>query len=102
MLESKFKTKVREEFEARGWKFITLDPGGGVPRGFPDTLVLSPTGYSCHVEWKQAKNAKKQPLQKHWHQWLNDRGHDAFFVYPENLSEWRAIMLRKGENRGSK
>lgn len=101
MLESKFKTKQREDFEALGWKFITLDAGtGGVPRGFPDTLVLSPTGYVCHVEWKQAKNAKKQPLQKYWNQWLKDNGHDAYFVYPENVEEWRQEVLKKGRAHG--
>lgn len=102
MLESKFKTKQREDFEGMGWKFITLDPGGGVPTGFPDTLVLSPTGYACYTEWKQAKGANKRPLQKYWHQKLKEMGHDAYFVYPENVNEWREEVLRKGKQRGSK
>lgn len=96
MLESKFKLNQREDFEAKGWKFITLDPGGGVPTGFPDTLVLSPTGYACYTEWKQSRTAKRKPLQKYWHQWLRDKGHDAFFVFPENINEWREEVLRKG------
>lgn len=95
MIESKFKKKQREDFEAMGWKFIVLDPGGGVPKGFPDTLCLSPTGYTCYVEWKKEKNAKKQSLQKYWNKWLNDRGHDAFFVYPENVEEWRNAVISK-------
>lgn len=96
MLESKFKTKQREDFEKLGWKFITLDPGGGVPTGFPDTLVLSPTGYSCFVEWKKHRTSKKQPLQEYWHKWLNDNGHNAWFVFPQNVNEWRDKMFKKG------
>lgn len=96
MLESKFKSKQREDFEAMGWKFITLSAGGGVPKGFPDTLCLSPNGYVCYVEWKKAKGATKQSLQEYWHKWLKDRGHDAYFVYPENVNEWRFEVLRKG------
>jgi hypothetical protein len=95
MIESQFKKKVREDFEAMGWKFIVLEPGGGVPKGFPDTECLSPTGYKCHVEWKKEKNAKKQALQLYWNKWLNDRGHDAFFVYPENVEEWRDKVISK-------
>lgn len=96
MLESKFKTNERINFERLGWKFITLDPGGGVPTGFPDTLVLSPNGYACYTEWKKTKRAKRTPLQAYWHQQLKDMGHDVFFVYPENVNEWREEVLRKG------
>ena len=97
MLESKFKLNQREDFEAKGWKFITLDAGtGGVPRGFPDTLCLAPNGYHCFVEWKKAKTSKKQPLQQYWFDSLNNTGHDTWFVYPENVNEWRASVLRKG------
>lgn len=96
MLESKFKTNERINFERLGWKFITLDPGGGVPTGFPDTLVLSPTGYACYTEWKKSAKDKPKPLQKYWHQKLIDMGHDAFFVYPENVIQWRSEVVRKG------
>lgn len=89
MLESQFKKKQREYFEKLGWKFIVFDPGAGVPRGFPDTLCVSPNGYHCFVEWKKSKDAKKQPLQEYWNKWLNENKHDAFFVYPENGGEWR-------------
>lgn len=99
MLESTFKKKQREQLEALGWKFITLEPGGGVPQGFPDTLVLSPTGYHCFVEWKKDKHAKKQPLQEYWNNWLNANGHDAWFVYPENLQEWREYVETVSKSR---
>ncbi len=97
MLESNFKAKEREHFEGIGWKFIVLDPGGGVPKGFPDTLCLSPNGYSCYVEWKKSKNAKRQALQDYWNKKLNSMGHDAFFVYPENVEEWRNEVKRKSK-----
>lgn len=102
MLESNFKSKQREEFIGRGWIFVQLDPGAGVPTGFPDTLVLSPTGYACYTEWKKAKGAKRTPLQKYWHQKLKDMGHDAFFVYPENVEDWKSQILIKEKNYGSK
>lgn len=95
MLESTFKKKQREHYEGLGWKFIVLDPGAGVPKGFPDTLCLSPVGHTCYVEWKKHKNSKKQALQEYWNKWLNKRGHNAFFVYPENVEEWRRWMNSK-------
>lgn len=95
MLESQFKKKQREHFEKLGWKFITLEPGAGVPMGYPDTLALSPTGFHCFIEWKKAKTSKKQPLQQYWHDKLNDMGHDAFFVNPSNLEEWKQWMNSK-------
>ena len=99
MLESTFKLKEREYFEGLGWKFIQLDPGAGVPQGFPDTLCLSPTGYTCYVEWKKSRTAKRQPLQEYWNEKLNDMGHDAIFVYPEIVDGWRRVMLQKGGSK---
>ena len=95
MLESKFKSNQREYFEARGWKFIQLVAGAGVPMGFPDTLCLSPLGYACYVEWKKSRTAKKQPLQIFWNQQLIKMGHDAFFVSPDNVHDWRQLMSQK-------
>ncbi len=95
MLESKFKRQEKERFEKLGWVFLTLEPGGGVPMGMLDTLCISPYGYSCYVEWKKSINAKKQPLQDYWHKKLNKMGHDAFFVYPENIGEWRQEITNK-------
>lgn len=94
MLESELKSNQRKDFEKLGWKFIQF--GNDAPTGFPDTLCIAPNGYSCYAEWKKHKNAKKQPLQDWWNEWLNKRGHDAFFVYPENVNQWRAEVLKKG------
>lgn len=95
MIESKFKKKQREAFEKDGWKFITLEPGGGVPTGFPDTLVISPTGYHCFTEWKKSETASKRPLQDYWNSKLKHMQHDAFFVQPENVEEWKNEVISK-------
>jgi hypothetical protein len=95
MLERDFKKKVRKEFMDKGWIFIQLVAGAGVPEGFPDTLCISPLGYSCYVEWKKEKNAKKRPLQDYWNKQLNKMGHDAFFVYPENVEEWKQHVINR-------
>jgi len=99
MLESKFKSKQREEFMALGWVFIQLDPGAGVPTGFPDTLVLSPTGYACYTEWKTM--TKPKPLQKYWHQKLKEMGYDAFFVSPEVVDDWKQEVIKKSKEAGN-
>jgi hypothetical protein len=95
MLERNFKAKQRKDFEVHGWKFVQFVADAGVPMGFPDTLCVSPTGYHCFVEWKKSKNAEKQPLQDYWNKKLNSMGHDAFFVYPENVEEWRDTVISK-------
>jgi len=92
MLERNFKKKYQDELKKQGWVFIQLVAGAGIPQGFPDTLCLSPTGYTCFVEWKTSATAKRQPLQEYWYQTLNNMGHDSFFVYPENVEAWRAIV----------
>lgn len=96
MLERNFKKKQQEDLSAMGWVFIQLVADSGIPMGFPDTEAIAPNGYHCYVEWKKSKNAKKQPLQKYWHDKLNQMGHDAFFVYPENVDKWRFEMITKG------
>ena len=94
MLESKFKSDQRKDFEAKGWKFVQFGNEAGT--GFPDTLCLAPNGYHCFVEWKQAKTSKRQPLQQYWHDRLNNMGHETWWVYPQNVNEWRDRMLRNG------
>lgn len=98
MLESKFKSNIRKEFKAKGWVFVQV--GNDAPTGFPDTLCLAPNGYACYVEWKKSKTAKKQPLQQYWHDKLNDMKHDTWFVYPQNVNEFRASVLKKGLGDG--
>ena len=94
MLESQFKSKQREDFMARGWVFIQV--GNDAPTGFPDTLCIAPNGYHCFVEWKKHKTSKKQPLQQYWHDKLNKMGQDTWFVFPQNVNEWRAAVIKKG------
>lgn len=88
MLERNFKKKQQDDLREQGWLFIQLIADASIPMGFPDTLCLSPTGYSCFVEWKKSEFAERQPLQQYWNKKLNSMGHDAFFVYPENKEEW--------------
>lgn len=95
MLESTFKANQRKDFMKMGWIFIQHVAGAGVPKGWPDTECISPTGYHCWVEWKKDENAEKQPLQEYWIKKLNSMGHDAFFVNPQNVTEWREYVIRK-------
>ena len=95
MLEKNFKKKQQEELTAAGWVFIQLVADSGIPMGFPDTLCLSPTGYSCYVEWKKSAKSKHQPLQDYWINKLNSMGHDAQFVFPENVESWKQDAINK-------
>lgn len=88
MLERNFKKKIQQRLEGNGWVFVQLVAGAGVPKGFPDTLAISPSGYICFVEWKKNQDANKQPLQEYWVNKLNNMGHEAFFVFPENVERW--------------
>jgi hypothetical protein len=97
MLEKNFKKKIQDEMKVDGWIFIQLVAGAGIPRGFPDTLCLSPTGYSCYVEWKKSSTAKHQPLQGWWIDKLNNMGHEAQFVSPENVEDWRDRTIKKSQ-----
>ena len=98
MLESQFKKKWQKKFKDAGWVVIQLDPTAGVPMGFPDTLILSPTGYHCFIEWKKSANAKKQPLQEYWSVKLNNMSHDAFFINPNNVEEMYAKIVQESNN----
>jgi hypothetical protein len=94
MLESKLKTDQRKHFEKLGWVFVQF--GNDAPTGFPDTICLAPNGYRCFVEWKKSKTSKKQPLQQYWHDKLNAMGQETWWVYPQNINEWRDRMLKNG------
>lgn len=54
--------------------------------GFPDTLVVL-EAVVIFIEFKRSKNARFRPLQKEWNKKLNDNGHFAYIVYPENADE---------------
>ena len=95
MLERNFKKKIQDDLTKQGWVFIQLVAESGVPMGFCDTLCLSPTGYHCFVEWKKSATSKHQPLQGFWVNKLNNMSHDAQFVSPENIEEWKSYAIRK-------
>lgn len=82
------------EFKKRICK--TLRKWGGIPlqykqdsttvKGFPDTICIL-EGITIFIEFKKSKTAKFQPLQKEWIKKLEDKGHFAFVMYPENEKE---------------
>ena len=100
MLERDFKRKIQNLVTFDGWIILQLHPSSGIPEGFPDTLLIAPNGYSCHVEWKKSKDAKRRPLQPYWVDRLNNMKHDAFFIYPENAEEYLEYV--EGRNKGYK
>lgn len=95
MLEKNFKAKVKDRL--KDWQFIELTAGAGIPKGFPDTLALSPNGYHCFIEWKKYKSAKRQPLQDYWNSQLNNHQHDSYIIYPENV-EQQLKVIKNNDN----
>lgn len=96
MLERDFKRKEQEKLKEKGWVIIQFVAGPGVPKCFPDTILLAPNGYHCLIEWKKSEDAKKQPLQPYWNAKLNGMKHDTFFAEPENIQEILSKILKKG------
>ena len=88
MLEKNFKSKIQKQLKAEGFVIIQNVASAGIPTGFPDTTIFSPTGKTYLVEWKKNKNARHQPLQDLWIAKLTKMGHNAQFVYPENSERW--------------
>lgn len=54
--------------------------------GFPDVLVIL-EAVVIFIEFKKSKNARFRPLQREWNKKLNENGHFAYIVYPENADE---------------
>lgn len=94
-LERYVKRKLKEELEVEGWVFIENVAGPGVPPDFPDTTALSPSGYTCHIEWKKSKSATVRAGQLWWNRELNKHNHRAFIVYPENWEEVKNAIIRE-------
>lgn len=95
MLESQFKKKVREILLKEGFVLVQNVAGDGVPTSFPDTTIISPFGVTFYVEFKRSQAAyeaggssEHQQKQEYWIWKLTEMGHNAQFVYPENLERW--------------
>jgi len=86
--EADFKQKFQKELKKRVKPVAILQykQDATTLKGFPDTLVIL-EGVTIFIEYKKAKNAKYQEGQKMWHDRLEDAGHFAFYVYPENAEE---------------
>lgn len=84
--EGKFKKKICTELRKLGCTVLQYQQGVGTVKGFPDTIVIA-EGITFFIEFKASKRAKFQPLQKEWIKKLNDNGHFAWVMYPENERE---------------
>ena len=84
--EGKFKKKVCSELRKLGCTVLQYQQGVGTVKGFPDTIVIA-EGITFFIEFKASKRAKFQPLQKEWIKKLNNNGHFAWVMYPENEKE---------------
>ena len=86
MLESEFKKEFIERlrFRLRGidLDFINTKPHN---RSIPDLIILG-TDIWAALEFKKAKNSKRQPNQEYHVERMNDKGY-ARFVYPSNSEE---------------
>lgn len=82
MLESTFKTKIKNEIEEMlpGCIVVHLDPTE--IQGIPDMLVLYENKWAA-LEGKQTINASHRPNQDYYVE-LMDHMSFATFVYPEN------------------
>jgi hypothetical protein len=55
-------------------------------RSKPDLVILGPNHLWAALEFKESKNANRQPNQEYYIERLNENGY-ARFVYPENAEE---------------
>lgn len=85
MLESTFKTNLKNEIERilPGCIVVHLDPTE--IQGIPDMLVLYENRWAA-LEGKKSANASHQPNQDYYVD-LMDRMSFAAFIYPENKEE---------------
>lgn len=84
--EGKFKKKVCTQLKKWGGIVLQYKQDSTTVKGFPDTICIL-EGITIFIEFKKSKTAKFQPLQKEWIKKLEDKGHFAFIMYPENEKE---------------
>ena len=85
--EGKFKKKVCTQLKKMGAvAVLQYEQNSTTVKGFPDTICIL-EGITIYIEFKKSKTAKFQPLQKEWIKKLEDKGHFAFVMYPENEKE---------------
>lgn len=82
MRESEFQRDVVSSWEGKGASVFKMNPGpAGLPKGFPDLLVLMPAGRAIFVETK-AFNGRVSPIQKYWHGVLTRLGFEVVVPRP--------------------
>jgi len=91
--EGKFKQKVCAWLRKKKCTVLQYQQGVGTVKGFPDTICIA-EGITFFIEFKASKRAKFQPLQKEWIEKLNDNGHFAWVMYPENEKEIKEEIER--------
>lgn len=86
--ESDFKANFQKRLkkEVKPLAILQYEQNAKTVKGFPDSIVVM-EGITVFIEYKKAKNAKFQPLQKEWLTKLNDNGHFAFVCHPSNADE---------------
>lgn len=85
--EGKFKKQFCGKLKKLGCTVLQYKQDSTTVKGFPDTIAILPESLTIFIEFKKSKTAKFQPLQKEWNAKLNERGHFAYIVYPENEAE---------------
>lgn len=85
MLESKFKTELRKDIEARLPGAIVLHIDPTEIQGIPDLLVLYDNTWAA-LEGKRNRNASHRPNQDYYVNLMN-RMSFASFIFPENKEE---------------
>lgn len=85
MLESKFKTELRKDIEARLPGAIVLHIDPTEIQGIPDLLVLYGNTWAA-LEGKRNCNASHRPNQDYYVNLMN-RMSFASFIFPENKEE---------------
>ena len=86
--ESDFKQKFQKELKKKVKPVAILQykQDATTLKGFPDCICIL-EGVTIFIEYKKSKRAKYQEGQKMWHDKLEEAGHFAFYVYPENADE---------------
>lgn len=87
--EGKLKTKFIKDLKKRVKLTTVLQykQDATTVKGFPDTIILGPEAVTVYIEFKKAKNAEFQPLQKEWGKRLTERNFMYYCVYPSNAEE---------------
>lgn len=85
MLESKYQAEVIKKLQRRfpGCLVIKNDPN--YIQGIPDLLFLFCEFWAA-LEVKTSRDAREQPNQRHYVNWLNDMSFAAF-IHPDNEEE---------------